>query len=279
MAPDITLPWLQNAPIWAVGTALMIGLITAHEAGSWLARRLAHQGWDNDRSHVLTGSVTLLGLLMAFTFGTAEQRFEARQRMVVAEANALQTTYLRIQTLDEPSRGELSRQLLQYAAVRRDYFRAANTREGLSANADQTAAQQNMMWATVTQTVRNNTLPTLNAPLLDSVNQLFELSTARRAARDARVPVAIVRILATYALGAAAIGGFAVMKDRWYRIVAFAVAALLTLAFCLILDLDRPGAGSVQIDQSEIDRAVASIRQAEAAKLPAASPGGRKASP
>jgi hypothetical protein len=261
--------FLERAPIWLVGLVMLAALALVHELGYQGGRRMdTHEASGDGKGHLVASALALLGLMMAFTFSAAQDRFNLRQHMVVEEANALGTTYLRIQTLDPPGRDILSQQMLQYAQVREKYFAASSHPDRLAENTNETSALQDRMWPEVTSAVRTNSVPTLNGPLLQAVNDMFDLAASRRAALDARVPVSILRMLAIYALAAATIMGFAggSGKDRRYGAVSTAVLLLLTMAFCLILDLDRPSSGTITINQSSMTRAVAAIRQAEAAK-------------
>ena len=63
----------------------------------------------------LVGSMLgILALLMAFSFSMALDRYEERRHLVIQEANAIGTAYLRAQLLDEPYRTRLSRLLVDY---------------------------------------------------------------------------------------------------------------------------------------------------------------------
>jgi hypothetical protein len=276
--------FLEHAPLWLVGLAMLAALLLVHELGFQGGRRTdVGEASGDGKGHLVASALALLALMMAFTFSAAQDRFNLRQRMVVEEANAVGTTYLRIQALDPPARDALSREMLQYAQVRGGFFAASSDPDRLAENTKQTSALQDQMWAEVVSAVRTNSVPTLNAPFVQTVNDMFDLAASRRAALDARVPLSIIRMLVIYALAAAAIMGFAggSSKDRRYGAVSTAVLLLLTMAFCLILDLDRPSSGTVQINQASMTRAVDAIRRAEAAKsaLPAPQPGVRAPGP
>ena len=100
--------WLERAPLALVGIAMMAGLVIAHEIALRLGRRTTATP-SEVRGYVLSSALALLGLLMGFTFSAAQGRFQLRQELVVSEANALSTTYLRFQLLDAPWRQALSR--------------------------------------------------------------------------------------------------------------------------------------------------------------------------
>lgn len=258
--------WIERAPLALIGLALFLALMAAHEIALQIARRLASQSFTSETlGYLVSSALALLGLLMAFTFGAAEERFMLRQSLVVTEANAIGTTYLRIQLLDPPSRDRLSGDLARYAEARLR-FTAARSAEDVESNTRETAALQDAIWRELNTVVHTNPAPDLNLGLMITVNDMFDLAASARAARDARIPVAILRSLVFCSLIVAAIVGFAEARERRWTGALLGVLLLLSLAFCLILDLDRPVSGTVRINPAALQRALADIQRGEAAK-------------
>jgi hypothetical protein len=266
---------LYHTPIWIIGLATVAVLAIAQEAGFRVGRLLGDGKRDAAQSAV-SSALALLGLLTAFTFGAAQERFDARQRLVVQEANAIGTAFLRAQLLQDPWRTDLGRQLQRYAEVR---ARIPDGEAGQAADvARETSAIEAPIWRTVQGAVQTNPIPTLNAPLLQAINEMFDLGASRQAAQAARVPVTILRSLWIFAIATAVLAGLAAPKDRRFGLLSQSVLLLTTLALCLILDLDRP----IIVNQSAMAGAVAAIRQNEAATLrrsPAASAVGAGSQP
>lgn len=254
--------WLESEPLWVVGVVLMTALMLAHEFGLRLARRarLAKEADDEERGYVISSALALLGLLTAFTFSAAQDRWRVRQDLVVAEANAIGTTYLRFQLLDAPYRETLSRDMLLYTEARV----AADHRQAGAADARRTDALQAQIWRDLTPAVRTNRVPTLNPSILQTVNETFDLAASRRAADEVRVPISVVRVLAVSALVSAAIVGFTSGGRRRQFGIFVGAMLLLTLAYCVILDLDRPISGTIQINHAPMQRALEAIRRSEA---------------
>jgi hypothetical protein len=265
--------WVETAPLWAIGLALMAGLLLAHEFGLRLARRAGAGKDGEERGYVISSALALLGLLTAFTFAAAQDRWRLRTQLVVEEANAIGTTYLRYQMLDAPHRLALSRDMLRYTEAR-VAAGDARTPQAAAVSTARAEALQPQIWRDLTIAVRASPLSTLNPPLLQTTNETFDLAAARRAADEVRVPLSVVRILAFSAAAAAAIIGYASGGRRQQFGVFIGAMALLTLAYMLILDLDRPLSGSVQINQAPMRRALEGIRQGEAAARAAPPPAG-----
>ena len=118
--------WLSLASLSTIGLAIFSGLIAAVMIGE-IARR--HRKTETPRKgssdaesceHAITLSsvLGLLALLVAFTFSLALDRFDTRRANVLLEANAIGTTYLRAQLLEQPHRARISKLLTDYTDVR-----------------------------------------------------------------------------------------------------------------------------------------------------------------
>ena len=103
-----------------VALVLIAGIVGAHEIGFWLGSltRSADDTFDRQVGLVRTSTAALVAFLIGFAFSGAASRFIDRQDLIVKEANALGTAYLRADTIAEPQRGELKAALKEYTADR-----------------------------------------------------------------------------------------------------------------------------------------------------------------
>jgi hypothetical protein len=271
--------WIEDAPLWLILPSFALALVLAHEIG-YRTRRLidarrAARGTvpaadtEDGIGYLLSAALALLALLIAFTFSMAAQRFDARRLLLVDEANAVGTVYLRYQLLDEPDRSKLSDLLVSYLDARSRFF-AADSEEALAAPDARSDDIEARIWTLLSADLRTHPQATINPSLLQATNEMFDLASSDRAARTARVPVTILRALGLYAVIAALILGHSLASGRnRHFISATALFVLLSLAFTLILDLDRPTKGTIQISSAHFDRAAAGIRAAEKSKAQA----------
>lgn len=200
----------------------------------------------------------------------ASDRYEARRTLVLAEANALSTTYLRVQALDEPFRSRLSQGVVAYGQARQDFFAAGEDARKLTAAEAETDSLQARLWADLMPAVRGAPTATINPALLETTNELFDLASSRQAALEAHVPDAILRSLVVYAWVAAAMLGYGLASiGRRHFVASVALFVLVSLAVTLILDLDRPRAGSVTISQTPFVRTIEGLKALERARIAA----------
>jgi len=88
-----------------LGLLLFGVLLGATGLGAFLGRRVRHRSETlKEPFGVLQAALLgVVGLLLAFGLSLAVTRYEDRRANVVTEANSIGTTYLRAQTLAEPS--------------------------------------------------------------------------------------------------------------------------------------------------------------------------------
>jgi len=223
-----------------------------------LQHRRAKVKEDHSQEGYLVGSmIGVLALLMAFSFGMALDRFEERRHLVIQEANAIGTSYLRAQLLDEPHRTRLSNLLVAYTDNRIALASVAADRQ-----ARQLAVNDRLLteiWAAVTAARDSAAAHSISVPLLNTYNEVIDLDTERKVARQVRVPAPLLVLLYSFLVITAAVIGY-VLEERRARIGAFVFFLLLSLYVGIIADLSRPASGSIQESQEPMLMLRASLK-------------------
>ena len=245
--------WLETRPLTVIALAIMAALVAAATIGYrghlWLLHR-SGETEPESHDHLLSAVLGLLALLLGFTFSLALNRYEARRDLVVQEANAIGTAWLRAQLLEPPNKAAMSGLLRSYLDARLAWSEVDVAPEA----SGQTAALQQKLWTVTGQALRSEPNPQLSRGLMDAVNQSFDLASARTAARSAHVPDRVLTVLLLYAvLSAAMLGYTSAAKGRPQRIATISVLVLLTLALVMILDIDRPRNGAIQVSQQPLE--------------------------
>ncbi len=113
-----------------------------------------------------------------------------------------------------------------------------------------TDALQRRLWTAVGATMRTEPSTQLSRATMDAMNESFDAASARAAERDAHIPDRVLQVLLLYAALAMVMLGYTLAVDgRPQRIATGLVLVLLSLAMLVILDLDRPRGGSIQVSQ------------------------------
>src|SRR6478752_5880221 len=120
-------------PLWALFVSILIIVLLSVECGYRLGkyRRSRHEEEKEAPLGTMVGAMLgLLAFILAFTFGLAAARFDTRRQVLLDEANAIGTTYLRADILPE-RREEIRAFLRDYVAARLEAIRSGNIAEGM----------------------------------------------------------------------------------------------------------------------------------------------------
>lgn len=228
-------------------------MIAATEAGFHLGRKSEASTPDKAKSQISAvedGILGILALLLGFTMFMVVTRFEARKQLVLDEANAIGTSYLRTALLPAPEGSEIASLLRQYIDVRVQYGTASsdlNPVEGLNA---QTTRLQNELWVRAVAYGQNDPNPVRTGLLLQSLNQVIDLESAQRMAFQNSVPKSVIYVNGIVGLLAAMLVGYTFgLNGRRQIFPTFALAVAITLVLALIIDLDRPRSGFIRVSQ------------------------------
>ncbi|TFU03414.1 hypothetical protein EUV02_09580 [Polymorphobacter arshaanensis] len=256
---------LENTSIVLMGSIILVlmGLaaVGANRLRQHQDRRRSRRddtptGVDGQEGYITSAVLGLLALLMGFTFALAVDRFEDRRELVITEANAIGTAYLRTQLLPEPHRARISGLLKAYTDQRIILASAppARARTMLAAN-DQLLTD---LW---TATVA--AFPTIkgldfSSAYLDSINAVIDLDEERKSSRQAKVPAEVFGVLFIYIIVTAGSLGYTVSGRRGL-IAAGVLLMLILMSLMMTVDIDRPTGGGIVENQLPMQRLQASM--------------------
>ncbi len=256
---------LYILPLWVVGLIFIIILIIALEAGFrvGLIRRVHWKDADSGGGAlVLTSMFAVMGLVLAFTYGSGQSRFDARKHAVMIEANALGTAFHRADLVAEPGRTELRNILLDYARTRAFEPRTINTYEEYRAAVNSTLEKLDMIWPATKRIVEQGNSGPIEASLVAAINDVLDAHTIRLTAVRDHLPRVIMWMLLFVIAAALAVAGYnAGIQGRMSRWRMSAFVLVLTALMLVILDFDRPNDGLVIVSNKSI---YAAIEQMEA---------------
>ncbi|HET9164665.1 MAG TPA: hypothetical protein VFP11_01620 [Candidatus Angelobacter sp.] len=219
-------------------------LFLAAEAGNFLRakiRPLNNEDERQDLAVVVGATLTLLGLLIGFSFSMAINRYDQRKLYEEAEANAIGTEYLRLGLLS----GDISkvRELLRtYLDQRVLFYTTADERRLAKINAD-TVRLQNELWLAIQS---RRTEPTAVVVLaVTGMNDVLNSQGYTQAAWWNRIPIAAWALMLTIAICCNALIGYSAHRTGWRLFMILPVA--VAIAFFLIADLDSPRGGAIRI--------------------------------
>jgi hypothetical protein len=234
--------------------AFLALMAAASEAGFRLGRRQGKQTSEETKSHISTveaGILVVLGLLLVFTMSMAVTRFEVRKQLVLEEANAIGTAHLRSQMLPTVEGTEISDLLLAYANVRVPPQDGRHIYEQIASTRQESARLQDAFWRRAVAYAQKE--PFRASLLLQSLNQVIDLDSARWMAFQNHVPETVIFAIAVVGLLAAMVVGYTFGLGGVRQLFSICALSLaITLVLTVIIDLDRPQEGLIRVSQQPI---------------------------
>ena len=247
---------LDYLPLWVLflaacaltGLALEIG----YRVGTWRHARVAEE--KESPVGAMVGSILgLLAFLLAFTFSMAASRFDERRHMVLEEANAIGTTYLRTRLLPEPHRTEAAKLLREYVDVRLPDFRQGDVAETVAQVIKRSDELHEQLWSHAVAAAEKKPTP-ITATFVNALNEMIDLHAKRLlVATRNRIPFIIwIMLIALAILGMASMGyQSGLVATRRSPAMVGMILAFAGVLF-LIADLDRGHEGLLTVSQQSM---------------------------
>jgi hypothetical protein len=236
----------------AVGALLLIVTEWGFRAGTRHPeeRRRAYLGQSGSLQGALLG---LLGLLLGFTFAMSVGRFDTRKQLVLDEANAIGTTWLRAGYLSDPARDTIRPALVDYVAAR---LQGAAERAGSAAFVQQlsrSGLDQAAMWRATVAEVKAHDSPSVSL-FTASLNELIDLDGKRQAASRNHVPGMVWLLLVVVSVTVCWTTGYATgLGEAGRHVLSMVVLpALIAVVITIIADLDNPRRGLITVSQQSM---------------------------
>ena len=254
-------PILDALPIPALFVFTALLALASVEVGRWFGLRRKENGAESEGPVGASVGATLglLAFVLAFTFGMAAQRSDLRRQMVVEDANAIGTTYLRTSLLPDAQATAMRAQLREYVDLRVDL--AANPHRSDEVLARSEHLQAALWTAAVSIAVGQPTSTSI--PLfIQALNEMIDVHSSRLAAVRSRIPTTIwVFMFVTTVVGMLAIGYQSGLSGSRRSAAMATLAIAFAAIIMLIADLDRPQEGFLRTSQQSMLDLQRSIRE------------------
>lgn len=243
--------YLLDHPIHLFFVATVV-LLLAHEIGfrlRTLAGEREEKDWEKQVHETRNQIAVLLSLLLGFAMTMGLSRFDDRKHLVVDEANAIGTVYLRAATQAEPVRSHAPALLREYVDSRLSIF-GSNVRDGERESAAKRSRQiQDALWNDVSAEAQQ--APTPIVALYESaLNDMIDLDGKRVAAVLNRIPGDIWILLAALSIMTSLVVGYGQKHRAWMS--TFVPVLMVAISMSLIADLDTPKSGFIQVSQQSM---------------------------
>jgi hypothetical protein len=233
-----------NYPLLVFFTAFFLLWFAA-----WFGARLSRRRRDltdemrTDFGVVLAATLTLLGLIIGFSFSMATGRYDLRKTYEEAEANAIGTEYVRADLLPAADGAQVRSLLRQYTDLRIRFYKTRSPEDLRQIDA-QTTQVQNQLWAAASKPASAQPSPVI-ALAVGGMNDVLNSQGYTQAAWWNRIPVGAWCLMFAIAIFCNGLLGYGArqMEAKLFMVLPVVVA----VAFFLIADIDSPRGGVIRV--------------------------------
>jgi hypothetical protein len=234
-----------NRPVLLFVPLVLLMWLAAYWGAAFRRRRPLAPEKRDDFGVVQAATLTLLALLIGFTFSMATTRYDLRKNYEEAEANAIGTEYVRAGLLPPAEAARVQSQLLTYTDLRIAFYRTRDQEELRRINVD-TTKLQDQMWASVQTPALAQPTPVM-ALAVSGMNDVLNSQGYTQAAWWNRIPVAAWVFLILTALGCNLLVGYGSRSIMASSRLLFVMPVLVAISFLLIADIDSPRGGLIHV--------------------------------
>lgn len=235
----------MTSPIFLFFVSLIL-LWLAERLGAGLRmRRPLQDDARTDFDVVLTAALTLLGLIIGFTFSMAVTRFDQRKNFEEQEANAIGTEYLRADLLPSTDADQVHQLLRTYLDQRIVFYQAMEGRQ-LEQNIAQTAQTQAALWSVVRKAANSTPTPVV-ALAASGMNDVLNSQGYTQFAWDDHIPVPAWMLLVAIGIGCNLMVGYSARRPAQEKLLSFILPLFISISFLLIADIESPRGGLIRV--------------------------------
>jgi hypothetical protein len=238
------------------GVAIAVVTLAASEVGFRVGRWLKVRSDEVGRSEVFAiqgASLSLLALLLGFSFSMGATSHQWRIRVALDEAQAISNAHRRAQLLPEPAGSQMRGLLARYVDSRVGLFHWRADEQGMHRNLRESARLKDQMWTLAVAAGKQAPQSVLVGLVLESLTDLNQLEAQRTIAQNQHVPGAVVLALVLTAVAAMGwVGcsiGFGARRNTGVMVL---LSMLFGVIIAIIIDLDQPRHGVVRVSQQAL---------------------------
>jgi lipopolysaccharide export LptBFGC system permease protein LptF len=238
---------LPNSPLAVFVVSLVVLWLSAW-VGAYFRkrRRRAVSEEDHQDYGVVEGAtLTLLGLIIGFSFSMAISRYDQRKNYEEAEANAIGTEYVRIDLLPAADAAKVRALLRDYINQRILFYNTRDASRLRQINAD-TARLQANLWSTVRGPAAAQPAA-LTSFILSGMNDVLNSQGYTQAAWWNRIPRAAWTLMAAIGICCNLLIGYCSRRIEARPILFVVVPLVVAISFSLIADIDSPRGGVIRV--------------------------------
>jgi len=241
--------FLVNRPVLLFLATVIVLWASGRIGAAFRSRMTLPESARADFGIVLGAILTLLGLIIGFTFSMATTRYDQRKNLEEEEANAIGTEYVRVDFLAAGDAARLKDLLRQYTKLRVQFYNANYGAELDRINVE-TEKMQDQLWTITGQAAKVQPTP-LAALASSGMNDVLNSQGYTQAAWWNRIPTAAWCLLFVIAILASSLLGYG-STGKW-TLLSLVMPLAIGISFFLISDIDSPRGGVIHVRAVNIE--------------------------
>jgi hypothetical protein len=246
---------MLNSPLYFSLSLLAVMALSAWIGNALRGQRAMKQDERSDFDVIQAATLTLLGLIIGFSFSMATSRYDLRKNYEEEEANAIGTEYVRAELLPALDAATIRSELQKYLTLRIDFYEACISSAGRFPSCDtselerinaETATLQTQLWNAV-KTPAMAQPDAVRALVVEGMNDVLNRQGYTQAAWWNRIPASAWALMVGLAVCANVLVGYGIRSERVRHSLLFVMPLVIAISFLLIADIDSPRGGLIHV--------------------------------
>jgi hypothetical protein len=250
---------LLLSPFLVLPLSFVLLWLSARLGAALRKRQPLDDGMRHDLDVVVAATLTLLGLIIGFSFSMATERYDQRKNCEEAEANAIGTEYVRADLLPVADAARVRGLLVEYLDQRVLFYKTHDEDELRHIN-DATAQLQTELWSAVTAPAEAPKPTPVLALVVSGMNDVLNTQGYTQAAWWNRIPTAAWVMMMLIAISANAMFGYGARRAKAGVIHVVILPLVLSIALFLIADIDSPRRGVIRVNPQNLTSLAQSLQ-------------------
>jgi hypothetical protein len=248
---------IMDSPLLVLVLALGVLWLSSRIGIALGKRRRLEQEEHEDFVLILSATLTLLGLIIGFSFSMAISRYDQRKNYEESEANAISTEYVRADLLPADHASKVRALLKHYLDQRILFYTTRDQQQRRQIDAS-TAQLQAELWSGVQAPAAAQPTPLL-ALVVSGMNDVLNAQGYTQAAWWNRIPTAAWCLMVAIAIFSNLLIGYGARRAKGSELLLLVLPLVVSIAFFLIADIDSPRGGVIRVRPQNLVRLAQSL--------------------
>ena len=250
---------IMNSPLLVLALSLVVLWLSTRLGVSFRKKRQSPEEDDHeDFVLIVSATLTLLALIIGFSFSMAISRYDQRKNYEESEANAIGTEYVRADFLPASDASRVRALLRNYLDQRVLFYTTRDEQQRRQIDAS-TAQLQTELWSVVQAPAAAQPTPLL-ALVVSGMNDLLNAQGYTQAAWWNRIPIAAWCLMVAIATFSNLLIGYGARRAKAHELLLLVLPLVVSTAFFLIADIDSPRGGVIRVRPQNLVSLAESLR-------------------